>query len=56
MELFEAAGLPKGVINMVTVSGREIASVIFEDNNLLGWQNYPSNGANSKIIISTIDE
>ena len=24
MELFEAAGLPKGVINMVTVSGREI--------------------------------
>lgn len=36
MELFEAAGLPKGVINMVTVSGREIASVIFEDKNFAG--------------------
>jgi 1-pyrroline-5-carboxylate dehydrogenase len=36
MELFEAAGLPKGVINMVTVGGREIASVIFEDKNFAG--------------------
>lgn len=36
MELFEAAGLPKGVINMVTVSGREIAGVIFEDKNFAG--------------------
>ncbi len=36
MELFEAAGLPEGVINMVTVSGREIAGVIFEDKNFSG--------------------
>ena len=36
MELFEAAGLPKGVINMVTVSRKEIASVIFEDKNFAG--------------------
>ena len=28
----------------------------FEDDNLLGWQNYLSNGANSKIIFSTIDD
>ena len=36
MELFEAAGLPKGVINMVTVSGREISNVVFEDRNFAG--------------------
>jgi 1-pyrroline-5-carboxylate dehydrogenase len=36
MELFEAAGLPKGVINMVTVSGREISNVVFEDKNFAG--------------------
>ena len=33
MELFQAAGLPDGVINMVTVSGKEISKVIFEDKN-----------------------
>ena len=36
MDLFQAAGLPDGVINMVTVSGKEISSVIFEDNNFAG--------------------
>ena len=36
MELFEAAGLPKGVINMVTVSGREISNVVFQDENFAG--------------------
>tara|TARA_B100001250_G_scaffold12816_1_gene11154 strand:- start:2529 stop:4154 length:1626 start_codon:yes stop_codon:yes gene_type:complete len=36
MELFQAAGLPDGVINMVTVSGREASSVIFEDENFAG--------------------
>ena len=36
MELFEAAGLPKGVINMVTVSGREISNVVFQDKNFAG--------------------
>ncbi len=36
MDLFEAAGLPKGVINMVTVSGREISEVLFEDENFAG--------------------
>jgi len=36
MELFQAAGLPDGVINMVTVSGREISKVVFEDKNFAG--------------------
>ena len=36
MELFEEAGLPKGVINMVTVSGEKISKVIFNDKNFAG--------------------
>lgn len=36
MELFQAAGLPDGVINMVTVGGKEISKVIFEDKNFAG--------------------
>ena len=36
MELFNAAGLPDGVINMVTVGGKEISKVIFEDKNFAG--------------------
>ena len=36
MELFHAAGLPDGVINMVTVSGKEISKVVFEDENFAG--------------------
>jgi 1-pyrroline-5-carboxylate dehydrogenase len=36
MELLQAAGLPDGVINMVTVSGKEISKVIFEDKNFAG--------------------
>ncbi|MDG2052784.1 MAG: L-glutamate gamma-semialdehyde dehydrogenase [Flavobacteriaceae bacterium] len=36
MELFQAAGLPDGVINMVTVSGIEISKVIFQDKNFSG--------------------
>ena len=36
MEIFQAAGLPDGVINMVTVSGREISKVVFEDKNFAG--------------------
>tara|TARA_B100001758_G_scaffold246633_1_gene262214 strand:- start:12552 stop:14177 length:1626 start_codon:yes stop_codon:yes gene_type:complete len=36
MELFQAAGLPDGVINMVTVSGKEISKVIFENKNFAG--------------------
>ena len=36
MELFQAAGLPKGVINMVTVSGEKISKVIFENENFAG--------------------
>ena len=36
MELFHAAGLPDGVINMVTVGGKEISKVIFEDKNFAG--------------------
>ena len=31
MELFQAAGLPDGVINMITVSGSTAGKVIFED-------------------------
>ena len=36
MDLFKAAGLPDGVINMVTVSGKEISKVVFEDKNFAG--------------------
>ena len=36
MELFQAAGLPNGVINMVTVSGKDIAKIIFEDKDFAG--------------------
>jgi len=36
MELFQAAGLPDGVINMLTVSGKEISKVIFENKNFAG--------------------
>ena len=36
MELFQAAGLPDGVINMVTVSGKEISNIIFKDKNFAG--------------------
>jgi len=36
MDLFKAAGLPDGVINMVTVSGKEISEVVFEDENFAG--------------------
>ena len=36
MEIFQAAGLPDGVINMVTVSGRKISKVVFEDKNFAG--------------------
>ena len=36
MELFQAAGLPDGVINMVTVGGKEISKVIFDDKNFAG--------------------
>ncbi len=36
MELLQAAGLPDGVINMVTVAGKEISKVIFEDKNFAG--------------------
>ena len=36
MELFQAAGLPDGVINMVTVSGKEISKVVFQDKNFSG--------------------
>ena len=36
MELFQAAGLPDGVINMVTVSGKEISKIVFQDKNFAG--------------------
>ena len=36
MDLFKAAGLPDGVINMVTVSGKEISEVVFNDKNFAG--------------------
>ena len=36
MEIFQAAGLPDGVINMVTVSGKEISKVVFEDKSFAG--------------------
>ena len=36
MELFQMAGLPDGVINMITVSGKTTSKVIFEDENFSG--------------------
>ena len=36
MELFKAAGLPDGVINMVTVDGKKISEVIFKNENFVG--------------------
>lgn len=36
MDLFKYAGLPDGVINMVTVSGKEISEVVFQDKNFAG--------------------
>jgi len=36
IELFQAAGLPDGVINMVTVGGKEISKVIFENKDFAG--------------------
>lgn len=36
MELFEAAGLPDGVINMVTVSGQVAGDVIFKHKDFAG--------------------
>jgi|TARA_B110000261_G_scaffold10059_1_gene10164 1-pyrroline-5-carboxylate dehydrogenase len=36
MELFEAAGLPAGVINMVTVDGPTAGDVVFKNRNLAG--------------------
>ena len=36
MELFEAAGLPPGVINMITVSGKTAGDVIFSNPNFSG--------------------
>ena len=36
MELFKAAGLPDGVINMVTVDGKKISEVIFKNENFAG--------------------
>jgi len=36
MELFKAAGLPDGVINMVTVSGQEAGDVIFSHKEFAG--------------------
>ena len=36
MELFQAAGLPDGVINMVTVSGKEISKIVFENKDFAG--------------------
>ena len=36
MDLLNEAGLPKGVINMVTVSGQEISEVIFKSKHFSG--------------------
>ena len=36
MELFQAAGLPDGVINMVTASGKTISNVIFKNKHFSG--------------------
>tara|TARA_B100000700_G_C14957998_1_gene814953 strand:- start:358 stop:1521 length:1164 start_codon:yes stop_codon:yes gene_type:complete len=36
MDLFKEAGLPEGVINMVTVSGKDISKIIFQDKNFAG--------------------
>lgn len=56
MELFQAAGLPDGVINMVTVSGKDAGDVIFRHKDFAGlhftgstsvfrdlWKNIASN-------------
>lgn len=36
MELFEAAGLPKGVINMITVDGPDAGDIVFKHKDLAG--------------------
>jgi 1-pyrroline-5-carboxylate dehydrogenase len=36
MEIFQAAGLPDGVINMVTVSGKDASEVIFNHKDFAG--------------------
>lgn len=36
MEIFQAAGLPDGVINMVTVSGKDASEVIFKHKDFAG--------------------
>ena len=36
MELFQAAGLPDGVINMITVNGVDVSKVVFKDSNFSG--------------------
>lgn len=36
MELFEAAGLPEGVINMVTTAGRDLGEVVFKHTEFAG--------------------
>ena len=36
MELFEEAGLPDGVINMVTVNGKKLSDVIFKHKDFAG--------------------
>lgn len=36
MELFQAAGLPNGVVNMVTVSGQEAGDVVFKHPDFAG--------------------
>ena len=64
MELFKAAGLPDGVINMVTVDGKKISEVIFKNENFAGlhftgstnvfrtlWKNI---GSNMKSINRTL--
>jgi 1-pyrroline-5-carboxylate dehydrogenase len=36
MELFHAAGLPDGVINMITVNGIDVSKVVFKDSDFAG--------------------
>jgi len=36
MELFKAAGLPEGVVNMITASGPEVGEVIFKHKDFAG--------------------
>lgn len=61
MELFQAAGLPDGVINMVTVSGQDAGEVIFKHKDFAGlhftgstgvfrdlWKNIANNIENFK--------